>query len=221
MSNEESGPVIIDGAGDRTKFGHEMFGKGAAAERNRIAKALGKPELADKEKFEAFFTDLKNADERKLAEEGRFRELAEKSAQEAQAERSARESLEKRLEEERFRNAFFSAAQGKVADIDLALSMTRAEDRQFDESGRAIGLDKVITRIITEKPILKAGTGKGAVGAGTSGAGTEQETSKHSEQIKAYEAEMETIRKKLSKTPRDYARLEVLRSEIRGLKAAT
>lgn len=212
----ESAPVTERDT--ETEAVNKGFGKGSYATRKKVADALGRPELIEPDKFDQYLKDQRNADEKRLADEGKFRELADSKAKEADTERKQREQSDKLLQEERFRNQFIIAAQGKVADIDLALSMTREADRKFDSENRVVGIDTIVTRILTEKPILKAGA-KGAIGSDTSGAGGSQEGGKHAAEIKKRDDEMKSIREKKSRlTNNDYARLEVLRSEIKVLK---
>ena len=220
MSTEESGPVTTPAAEDRTKFGNDMFGRGAAAARKKFAAALGRPELEDSDKLEAYFKDQKTAEDKRLAEAGRFQELADKNAREAETERQGRARVEQELQEERFRNQFILAAQGKVADIDLALSQTRAEDRQFGEGGKVVAIDAVIDRILKEKPILKAGAGGKPPIGGAIGAGGEPEQGKHAAEIKDRMDKIEAIKQKPRQTMQDATAMHQLRGEIDALRKA-
>jgi len=217
----ESAPVIdpaLDEKRNLTEFGNSMFGKGSNAERKKVADALGRPELEDKVKFDAYFKGLKAEEEKKLTENGEHQKLATAKTEEAASERRLREGAEASLREERFRNQFIMAASGKVADIDLALSCTTKEDRNFDDSGKVKGIAAVVDRILSEKPILKA-TVKGALGSANGGSGDQQEGGPSDEITKRLK-QMEDIDKKPRKTGNDYALKEVLRSEINMLRAA-
>lgn len=213
MANAESAPHVEF---DKTKFASEKYNEGALAERKRIAKVLGRPELEDRSKFEDFLKTRKAEDEQRLKDQGKFQELADSRAKEAEEAAKRASEAETALREERFRNQFIVAAMGKVADVDLALSMTNEADRNFSDDGKVKDISKIIDRILTAKPILKAGA-KGSVGVPGSGA-TDQEGGKNSEQIKALENEMEAISKKAFKSGRDMARRHEIRIEIEKLR---
>ena len=214
----ESAPVIEDDGFDKTKFGSEMYGKGALAERKRIAAMLGKPEIVDQAKFEAHFKSLNDAEEKRLQEAGQYKELAEKREREAAEAKASTAKLQSDLAEERFRNAFLKESTGKVADFDLALSMTKPEDRAFDDSGNVVDVQAIVERILTDKPILRATAGKGDLGTPTSGSGTQVEGGKNAAKIQELRNELEGIEKKPFRSGNDLARKHEIRTNIQALQ---
>lgn len=162
------------------------------ADLDRIAGQTRKEALAKWAK-EHGFADVKEAEAAIKAQkeaEDKSKSNLEKAQTEAQREKAAREQAEARLTNTVLRAAFDRAAMTLVGDLDLAYLAAQNAGLLSAENGIVVdveknsvtGLDKVIEKLLKDKPILKKVSQASPAGTGGAEGGSSSTTSPTQEQ---------------------------------------
>lgn len=148
------------------------------ADLDRIAGQTRKEALAKWAKDHGFASvaEAETAIKAQKEAEDKSKSDLEKAQTEAQREKAAREAAEARLTNTVLRSAFDRAAMAVVGDLDLAYLAAQNAGLLTAEAGIVIdvekntvtGLDKIVEKLLKDKPILKKVSQ--AVAAGTGGA---------------------------------------------------
>lgn len=181
-------------AGSGAPTGGDTSGNGVTfsqADLDRVAGKTRKEALASFAKEHGFgsASDLEAVIKAKKEADDQAKTDLEKAQADAAREKTAREQTEQRLYSAVLRAAFDRAASDLVADLDLAYLAAQSAGLLASDNGIEVdldkhtvaGLDKVVEKLLKDKPILKktsqaapAGTG-GADGGNTPAAPTKEQ----------------------------------------------